>query len=87
VAHVSYEASPAHHRRDALESLDTPLVPILRDTVMDRYGDHCVIFDADTDAVPVFTAHGQWVGLAGNPDAIATLIDIHESPSCCDRGR
>ncbi|MGW4995427.1 hypothetical protein ACWEQ3_49065 [Streptomyces mirabilis] len=45
---------------------------------MDRYGDYCVIFDADTDAVPVFTAQGQWVGLADNPDAIATLIDIHE---------
>ncbi|MEU7428376.1 hypothetical protein [Streptomyces sp. NPDC040750] len=46
--------------------------------VIDRYGDYCVIFDADTDAVPVFTALGQWVGLADNPDAIATLIDIHE---------
>jgi hypothetical protein len=46
--------------------------------VMDRYGDYCVIFDADRDQVPVFTALGQWVGEADNPDAIATLIDIHE---------
>lgn len=46
--------------------------------VMDRYGDCCVIFDPDRDEVPVFTALGQWVGLADNPDAIATLIDIHE---------
>ncbi|WP_338895208.1 hypothetical protein WBG99_05335 [Streptomyces sp. TG1A-60] len=69
---------PARLTLDALEVLDTALVPVLRDMVMDRYGDYCVIFDADTDAVPVFTALGQWVGLADNPDAIATLIDIHE---------
>lgn len=63
---------------DVLEVLDTALVPVLREMVMDRYADYCVIFDADTDAVPVFTASGRWVGLADNPDAIATLIDIHE---------
>ncbi|MER6350107.1 hypothetical protein ACWC10_36830 [Streptomyces sp. NPDC001595] len=63
---------------DALEVLDTALVPVLPDMVMDRYGDYVVIFDTDTDAVPVFTAHGQWADLADNPDAIATLIDIHE---------
>ncbi|MEU0219939.1 hypothetical protein ABZ281_34855 [Streptomyces sp. NPDC006265] len=63
---------------DALEVLDTALVPALREMVLDRYGDYVVIFDADHDQVPVFTAHGSWVGLADNPDAIATLIDIHE---------
>jgi len=63
---------------DALEVLDTGMVPVLRDMVLDRYGDYVVIFDADHDQVPVFTASGQWVGLADNPDAIATLIDIHE---------
>ncbi|MFF4934241.1 hypothetical protein ACFY2H_35915 [Streptomyces griseofuscus] len=62
----------------ALEVLDTGLIPVLREMVLDRYGDYVVIFDADTDAVPVFTAHGTWVGLADNPDAITTLIDIHE---------
>ncbi|WP_328760613.1 hypothetical protein [Streptomyces sp. NBC_00271] len=61
-----------------LEVLDTGLIPVLRDMVLDRYGDYCVIFDADRDQVPVFTALGQWVGMADNPDAIATLIDIHE---------
>ncbi|QDN94797.1 hypothetical protein FNV58_00285 (plasmid) [Streptomyces sp. RLB1-9] len=61
-----------------LEVLDTGLIPVLRDMVMDRYGDYCVIFDADHNQVPVFTALGQWVGMADNPDAIATLIDIHE---------
>jgi hypothetical protein len=45
---------------------------------MDRYGDYCVVFNADTDKVPVFTALGQWVGIVDNPDAIATLIDINE---------
>ena len=63
---------------DALEILDTALVPVLCEMVMDRYGDYVVIFDADRDHVPVFTALGQWVGLADNPDAITTLIDIHE---------
>jgi hypothetical protein len=46
--------------------------------VMRRYGDHVVVFDADTDTVPVFTARGQWVGVAESPDAIGTLIEIHE---------
>ncbi|MBZ6204710.1 hypothetical protein ACFY1G_34700 [Streptomyces olivaceus] len=69
---------PARLTVDALEVLDTALVPVLREMVLDRYGDYVVIFDADTDAVPVFTAHGTWVGLADNPDTIATLIDIHE---------
>ncbi|GGP84222.1 hypothetical protein ACWDY7_32110 [Streptomyces calvus] len=63
---------------DALEVLDTGRIPVLRDMVMDRYGDYVVIFDTDTDTVPVFNAHGTWVGLAENPDAIAILIDIHE---------
>ncbi|WP_128977355.1 hypothetical protein [Streptomyces roseicoloratus] len=63
---------------DALEVLDTAPIPVLRDMVLDRYGDYCVIFDADRDQVPVFTAYGAWVGLADNPDAITTLIDLHE---------
>ncbi|ROQ65272.1 hypothetical protein EDD95_8134 [Streptomyces sp. CEV 2-1] len=69
---------PAQLTVDVLEVLDTALVPALREMVIDRFGDYCVIFDADTDTVPVFTARGKWVGLADNPDAIATLIDIHE---------
>ncbi|MFJ9597941.1 hypothetical protein ACIRS3_34995 [Streptomyces virginiae] len=73
---------PARLTVDALEVLDTALVPVLRDMVLDRYGDYCVIFDANAnanaEAVPVFTAHGTWVGLADNPDSIAHLIDIHE---------
>ncbi|MFF9301279.1 hypothetical protein [Streptomyces sp. NPDC014764] len=69
---------PARLTVDALEVLDTGLIPVLGDMVMDRYGDYCVIFDADSEKVSVFTAHGQWVGEADNPDAIATLIEIHE---------
>ncbi|MFD8655037.1 hypothetical protein [Streptomyces mirabilis] len=61
-----------------LEVLGTALIPVLNDMVLDRYGDYVVIVDADQDQVPVFTALGQWVGMAENPDAIATLIDIHE---------
>jgi hypothetical protein len=69
---------PARLTVDVLEVLDAAQVPILRDMVLDRYGDYVVIFDTDRDQVPVFTALGQWVGTAENPDAIATLIDIHE---------
>ncbi|GAA0280395.1 hypothetical protein GCM10010302_17710 [Streptomyces polychromogenes] len=41
---------------------------------LDRYGDYRVVFEADRDQVPVFTAHGTWVGLAGNPDAPAAAV-------------
>ncbi|MEU5632116.1 hypothetical protein ACH47C_23395 [Streptomyces rishiriensis] len=71
-------AGPARLTVDALEVLATAPTRALQEMVLDRYGDYVVVFDADTDAVPVFTALGQWVGLADNPDAIATLIDIHE---------
>ncbi|AVH61736.1 MULTISPECIES: hypothetical protein [Streptomyces] len=64
---------------DALEVLATAPARALQEMVLDRYGDYVVVFDADTDAVPVFTALGQWVGIAENPDAIGTLIEIHES--------
>jgi hypothetical protein len=78
LAQLSVPGEPARLVVDALEVLDTALLPVLRDMVMDRHGDYCVIFNADRDQVPVFTALGQWVGLADNLDAIATLIDIHE---------
>ncbi|MFE6818599.1 hypothetical protein [Streptomyces sp. NPDC057675] len=63
---------------DALEILDTAPIPVLREMVLDRYGDYCVIYDADREEVPVFTALGQWVGLADNADTITALIDLHE---------
>lgn len=71
---------PARLTVDVLEVLDTGLIPVLRDMVMDRYGVYVVVFDAGsgTDAVPVFTEQGEWVGLADNPDAIADLIELHE---------
>ncbi|MEU9321469.1 hypothetical protein [Streptomyces sp. NPDC048295] len=78
---------PARLTADVLEVLDTALIPVLGEMVLDRYGDYVVIFDADTDTdqVPVFTASGQWVGLADNPDAITTLIDIYERVNGGDR--
>ncbi|WP_331739564.1 hypothetical protein OG590_38520 (plasmid) [Streptomyces goshikiensis] len=68
----------AHLTVDAVEVLDTALIPVLSDMVLDRYADYVVVFDGDHDQVPVFTASGRWVGLADNPDAIDTLIDIDE---------
>ncbi|MFE5894779.1 hypothetical protein ACFQ6E_38400 [Streptomyces sp. NPDC056462] len=45
--------------------------------VLDRYGDYVVVFNADTEAVPVFTAHGRRVGTAESPDIIGTLIETY----------
>ncbi|MFE8950104.1 hypothetical protein [Streptomyces sp. NPDC007856] len=72
------QAEPARLTVDALEVLATAPARALQEMVLDRFGDYIVVFDADTDAVPVFTALGQWVGMAANPDAIGTLIEIHE---------
>ncbi|MFF4138067.1 hypothetical protein ACFY1B_42835 [Streptomyces mirabilis] len=71
-------AEPARLTVDALELLATAPARALKEMVLDRYGDYVVVFDADTDTVPVFTALGQWVGMAESPDAIGTLIEIHE---------
>jgi hypothetical protein len=71
-------AEPARLTVDALEVLATAPARALQEMVLDRYGDYVVVFDANTDAVPVFTALGQWVGMAESPDAISTLIEIHE---------
>jgi hypothetical protein len=71
-------AEPARLTVDALELLATAPVRALQEMVLDRFGDYVVVFDADTDAVPVFTALGQWVGMAASPDAIGTLIETHE---------
>ncbi|MFE5900921.1 hypothetical protein ACFQ67_26400 [Streptomyces sp. NPDC056488] len=69
---------PARLTVDALEVLDTALIPILSDMVLDRYAHYVVVFDGERNQVPVFTTSGRWVGLADNPDAIATLIDTDE---------
>ncbi|MGW3983812.1 hypothetical protein [Streptomyces mirabilis] len=71
-------AEPVRLTVDALEVLATAPARALQEMVLDRYGDYVVVFDADTDAVPVFTALGQWVGMAESPDTIGTLIEIHE---------
>jgi hypothetical protein len=68
----------AHLTVDALEVLDTALLPVLSDMALDRYAHYVVVFDGESDQVPVFTASGRWVGLADNPDAIATLIDTDQ---------
>ncbi|WP_217239821.1 hypothetical protein [Streptomyces sp. AC555_RSS877] len=71
-------AEPARLTVDALEVLATAPARALQEMVLDRYGDYVVVFDADTDTVPVFTTLGQWVGTAESPDTIGTLIEIHE---------
>ncbi|MGW3269032.1 hypothetical protein [Streptomyces sp. NPDC001056] len=71
-------AEPARLTVDALEVLAAAPARALQEMVLDRYGGYVVVFDADTDTVPVFTALGQWVGRAATPDAIGTLIETHE---------
>ncbi|MER6160882.1 hypothetical protein ABT147_36065 [Streptomyces sp. NPDC001868] len=71
-------AQPARLTVEALEVLAPAPARALQEMVLDRYGDYIVVFDADTETVPVFTAGGQWVGTAENPDAIGRLIEIHE---------
>ncbi|WP_328786082.1 hypothetical protein OHT68_48985 (plasmid) [Streptomyces canus] len=69
---------PASFTVEALKVLANAPARALQEMVLDRYGDYVVVFDADTGTVPVFTALGQWVGMAESPDAIGTLIEIHE---------
>ncbi|MEV6383127.1 hypothetical protein AB0M31_27415 [Streptomyces sp. NPDC051773] len=71
-------AKPTRLTVDSLEVLATAPARALGEMVLDRYGDYVVVFEPDTDAVPVFTALGQWVGMAESPDSIGTLIEIHE---------
>ncbi|MFF0087841.1 hypothetical protein ACFYR1_50805 [Streptomyces canus] len=71
-------AEPARLTVDALNVLAPAPARALQGMVLDRYGDYVVVFDADTDTVPVFTALGQWAGMAATRDAIGTLIEIHE---------
>ncbi|UDM05580.1 hypothetical protein [Streptomyces longhuiensis] len=73
-----HPADPARLTIDALEVLATAPARALQEMVLDRYGDYVVVFDADTDAVPVFTSSGHWVGMAESPDIVGTLIEIHE---------
>ncbi|WP_069772186.1 hypothetical protein [Streptomyces sp. LUP30] len=64
---------------DALEVLAAAPMRELRDMVLDRYGPYLVVFDVDTDTVPVFTENGAWVGEAASPDAIGDLIETYEN--------
>jgi hypothetical protein len=63
---------PARLSVEALEVLAPAPARALQEMVPDRYGGCVVMFDADTDTVPVFTVQGQRVGLADTPDAVAT---------------
>ncbi|MGW5803408.1 hypothetical protein ACWFQ7_29435 [Streptomyces bacillaris] len=45
---------------------------------LERYGPYVSWFDADTDAVDVFTETGTWVGTAPAPDEIGDLLEAFE---------
>ncbi|MEV4453830.1 hypothetical protein [Streptomyces mirabilis] len=61
---------------DALEWLST--VPTAEGTVIERMGPYLIVFDPDTDKVPVFTEAGTWVGEADDADDISDVIDRFE---------
>ncbi|MCR8945080.1 hypothetical protein NW249_23465 [Streptomyces sp. OUCMDZ-4982] len=45
---------------------------------LERYGPYVSWFDADTEAVDVFTETGTWVGTAPAPDEIGDLLEAFE---------
>ncbi|MET7973190.1 hypothetical protein ABZW44_08895 [Streptomyces mirabilis] len=52
----------------------------MESTVIERMGPYLIVFDPDTDKVPVFTEAGTWVGEADDADAddISDVIDRFE---------
>ncbi|MEU8509257.1 hypothetical protein AB0C40_32085 [Streptomyces brevispora] len=71
--------APARLAVDGLEVLEAAPLPVLYDLVLERWGGYAAVFDADRDAVPVFTVDGKWVGEAASPDVILDLIDAFEN--------
>jgi hypothetical protein len=71
--------APACFTVDGLEVLEAALAPVVHGLVLERFGNYVVVFDADRDQVPVFTASGRWVGEAATADAISDLIDAYEN--------
>ncbi len=70
--------APARFTVDGLEVLEAAPAPVVYGLVLERFGNYVVVFDADRDQVPVFTASGRWVGEAATADAIGDLIDAYE---------
>ncbi|MFE9222789.1 hypothetical protein ACFYN3_41770 [Streptomyces lavendulae] len=79
VAQSDAPGAPARLTVDALEVLEAAPAPVLYDLVIERWGNYATVFDADRDAVPVFTVDREWVGEAASPDAISDLIDDFEN--------
>ncbi|MCZ4125758.1 hypothetical protein [Streptomyces sp. H39-S7] len=73
--------APPRFTVNALEVLKAAPLPMLYGLVLECWGDYVSVFDADRDAVPVFTVSGTWVGEAASPDAIGDLIDAWENGS------
>ncbi|MFI6967239.1 hypothetical protein [Streptomyces sp. NPDC050255] len=59
--------APARLTVDGLEILEAAPLPAPFDLVLERWGSYVAVFDADRDAVPVFTVDGTWVGEAPAP--------------------
>lgn len=71
--------TPPHLRVLTIDILDVPQLTTVSGTVLERYSNYVVVFDADRNEVPVFTTAGQWVGEAASPEGIGHLIRAFEN--------
>ncbi|MFC9183356.1 hypothetical protein ACFTZJ_22105 [Streptomyces globisporus] len=71
--------APPHLRVHTVDIVDVAPLTSLSGTVLERYGNYLLVFDADRDEVPVFTTAGRWVGEATTPESIGHLIHAFEN--------
>ncbi|MET8731311.1 hypothetical protein ABZV81_29675 [Streptomyces parvus] len=71
--------TPPHLRVHTVDILDVAPLTTVSGTVLERYGNYVLVFDADGDEVPVFTTAGRWVGEATTPESIGHLIRAFEN--------
>ncbi|MFG3398601.1 hypothetical protein [Streptomyces parvus] len=71
--------TPPRLRVHTIDILDVPQLTTVSSTVLERYGNYVVAFDADRNEVPVFTTAGHWVGEAATPEGIGHLIRAFEN--------
>ncbi len=71
--------TPPRLRVHTVDILDVAPLTTISGTVLERYGNYALLFDADRNEVPVFTTAGHWVGEATTPEAIGHLIRAFEN--------
>ncbi|MFJ3973463.1 hypothetical protein ACIPYR_35715 [Streptomyces parvus] len=72
-------STPPHLRVHTVDILDVAPLTTVSGTVLERYGNYVLVFDADRNEVPVFTTADRWVGEAATPEGIGHLIRAFEN--------